>query len=104
MKKPTYCLLLTAIASIICPLSVSAASGPLGSTGAPFIPNGRVIVPESSGIGATDKQTLIQHTRMRVLEVPAIASPQIYAQFNTPSTIRSVYGFRCAFSAPPGPP
>jgi len=77
---------------MICPLRVSAASGPLGSAGAPFIPNGQFIVPESSGIGATDKQTLIQHTRMRVLVVPQIAAPQIYAQFNTPSTIRSVYG------------
>ena len=77
---------------MICPLDVSAASGPLGSPGAPFIPNGQVLVPESSGIGATDKQTLIQHTRMRVLVVPQVAAPKIYAQFNTPSTIRSVYG------------
>ena len=92
MKTSNYCLLLTVIAGMICPLNVLAASGPLGSAGAPFIPNGRFIVPESSGIGATDRQTLIQHTRMRVLEVPAIASPKIYAQFNTPATIRAVYG------------
>jgi len=77
---------------MICQLHVSAASGPLGSPGAPFIPNGHIITPESSGIGATDKQTLLQHTRMRVLEVPAIASPKIYAQFNTPTTLRAVYG------------
>ena len=92
MKTSNYCLLLAAVASMICPLNVSAASGPLGSGGAPFIPNGQVIVPESSGIGATDKQTLIQHTRMRVLVVPQVASPKIYAQFNTPTTMRSVYG------------
>ena len=37
-------------------------------------------------------QMMVAVNRMRVLEVPAIASPKIYAQFNTPSTIRSVSG------------
>jgi subtilase family serine protease len=85
MKTYKYCLLTVAIASLICP-SFAHAQAKV------FNPNGHYIVPESSGIGATDRQTLLQHTRMRVLVVPAIASPPIYAQFNTPSTIRSVYG------------
>ena len=83
MKKSNYCLVVGALLSIICPSIAPAA---------PFIPNGQILVPESSGIGATDRQTLQQHTRLRVLVVPQVAGPTIYAQFNTPATVRSVYG------------
>jgi len=100
MKTYNYCLLLIALASVSCPPSVSAAPAPAApyplatNTPAPvpYFPDSPTLVPESSGIGATDKQTLLQHTRMRVLVVPKIAPPPVTAQFNTPSTIRSVYG------------
>jgi subtilase family serine protease len=78
--RPT--LLLIAFACTFCPSPAHAA---------PFTPNGQIIVPESSGIGARDKETLQQHTRLRVLVVPQVAAPTIYAQFNTPATVRSVY-------------
>ncbi len=85
MKLSKSCLLLLAATGLICP-SLTHAGAPLYYSG-----QGSVLVPESSGIGATDRQTLQQHTRMRVLAVPKITPPAMSAQFNTPATIRAVY-------------
>jgi len=73
--------------SIICPSLVHAAG--YGSNGKGDLP--QEIIPESSGIGNTDRLTLLQHTRMRVLSLPKVVTPALYAQFNTPSTIRATY-------------
>lgn len=91
MKTFNYCLALVAAASLTTPALVHAG-GVFGPPQAPVETQPKVLVPESSGIGATDKQTLQQHTRMRVLVVPKVAAPTLYAQLNTPATIRSAYG------------
>jgi subtilase family serine protease len=89
MKTPKYYLLLIAAASIICPsVSYAVGYGPEGHDG---YNQPQIIVPESSGIGANDRQTLLQHTRMRVLSLPKVVSPTLHAQFNTPATIRTTY-------------
>jgi subtilase family serine protease len=87
MKTSKYYLLLVAAASLTCPTLASAGTdNPYGiNYGA------RVYVPESSSIGANDRQTLRQHTRLRVLSVPKVVAPTLYAQFNTPATIRTTY-------------
>lgn len=83
MKTSKYYLLLAAIMGSIC--SPLAFANDLPASRA------RVLVPESSGIGRNDHQTMIQHTRMRVLDVPHNATPSIQAQFNTPASIRALY-------------
>jgi subtilase family serine protease len=74
---------------MICPSL--AIAGNTSNLSQDFVSGSQVFIPESSTIGKTDKQTLVQHTRMRVLSVPKVVTPAIYAQFNTPATIRATY-------------
>ena len=48
-----------------------------------------VLIPESAGIGAQDRDVRA-HTRLRVLVVPDAAASTT-SQFNTPSSLRSIY-------------
>jgi subtilase family serine protease len=82
MKTITYYLITAAAIGIICSAPVNAQN---------INPRGTVLVPESSGIGKNDRQTMIRHTRVRILSVPNAATPALYAQFNTPAMIKALY-------------
>jgi subtilase family serine protease len=84
MKTTKKFLLLAALIGTICTgYSPAAALNPGDQ--------GHVLVPESSGFKASDHQTMLQHTRMRLLAMPNAATPALYAQLNTPQKIRAAY-------------
>jgi subtilase family serine protease len=82
MKTTNNYLLVVALMGIICSSTAYAWNN---------TPQPTVLVPESAGWAANDKQTMRRHTRLRILDVPNAATPALYAQFNTPATIRALY-------------